>query len=191
MAKSMPKTSAIDDERDQIGLNVAAVQKFYARESDKLSHSQRLLERLSELAGHPLFFVIILLFVGMWAGLNMLCRALGWSEFDPAPFFWLQGIVGLFAWLTATGVLSRQNRLAKLAEQRSNLDLKVILLTEQKVAKLIDLMEELRRDLPNVKDRHDPSVESLQQAMNPSKVLEALDDKQTSPSAAQDSSPAA
>ena len=177
MAKSKPKTSASDDERDQIGLNVAAVQNFYARESDKLSHSQRLLERLSELAGHPLFFVFILLFVGTWAGLNVLCRALGRAEFDPAPFFWLQGIVGLFAWLTATGVLSRQNRLAKLAEQRSNLDLKVILLTEQKVAKLIDLMEELRRDLPNVKDRHDPSVESLQQAMNPSKVLEALDDR--------------
>ncbi len=186
MAKSKHKTSAIDDERDQIGLNVAAVQKFYARESDKLSQSQRLLERLSELAGQPLFFVFILLFVGTWAGLNMLCHALGWVEFDPAPFFWLQGFVGLFAWLTATGVLSRQNRLAKLAEQRSNLDLKVILLTEQKVAKLIDLIEELRRDLPNVKDRHDPSVESLQQAMNPSKVLEALDDNQSTPLAARD-----
>ncbi len=54
--------------------------------------------------------------------MNLLCRALNWHEFDPAPFFWLQGIVGLLAWLTATGVLSRQNRLAKLAEQRANLE---------------------------------------------------------------------
>jgi uncharacterized membrane protein len=104
----------------------------------------------------------------------MLCRAVHWHEFDPAPFAWLQGIVGLCALLTATGVLSTQNKMAKLAEQRANLDLKVTLLTEQKTAKLIDLLEELRRDLPNVKDRDDPNAESLQQSMNPHRVLEAL-----------------
>ncbi len=36
------------------------------------------------------------------------------------------------------------------AEQRAHLDLKVTLLTEQKAAKLIDLLEELRRDLPKL-----------------------------------------
>ena len=183
MSAPKPISNATDSERDQISLNIAAVQKFYARESEKLSRSQRLLERLSELVGQPLFFVVILVFVCTWIGLNMLCRALHWTEFDPAPYFWLQGVVGLFAWLTATCVLSTQNRMAKLSEQRANLDLKVILLTEQKTAKLIDLMEELRRDLPNVKDRHDPKAESLQQSMNPSKVLEALDEhKDVSPS---------
>ena len=84
--------------------------------------------------------------------------------------------MGLFAWFTATGVLVTQNRMDKLAQQRANLDLKVILLTEQKAAKAIDLMEELRRDLPNVKKRHNPGAESLQQSMNPSKVLTALDE---------------
>jgi uncharacterized membrane protein len=52
----------------------------------------------------------------------------------------------------------------------------VTLLTEQKAAKLIDLIEELRRDLPNVKDRHDPEAASLQQSMNPALVLAALDE---------------
>ena len=99
------------------------------------------------------------------------------TEFDPAPFFWLQGIVGLGALLTATVVLTKQNRLAKLEEQRAHLDLKVTLLTEQKAAKLIDLMEELRRDLPNVKNRHDPEAAALQQSMNPDLVLAALDER--------------
>jgi len=40
--------------------------------------------------------------------------------FDPPPFFWLQGIVSLGALLTATVVLTKQNRLAKLAEQSGN-----------------------------------------------------------------------
>lgn len=172
----MTEPNATANEDDQISLNIAAVQEFYAREEEKLSRSQRLLERLGEFVGQPRFFIVILAFVSMWIGLDLLCRALGWTEFDPAPFFWLQGVVGLFACLTATGVLATQNRQAKLAQQRANLDLKVLLLTEQKAAKAIDLIEELRRDLPNVKKRHDPGAESLQESMNPSKVLTALDE---------------
>ena len=108
---------------------------------------------------------------------NALLRQSGMTEFDPAPFFWLQGIVGLGALLTATVVLIKQNRLARLAEQRAHLDLKVTLLTEQKAAKVIDLLEELRRDLPNVRNRHDPEAAVLQQSMNPGLVLAALDER--------------
>jgi uncharacterized membrane protein len=176
MITPKPNAEAADTEQDQISLNIEAVQEFYARESGKLSHSQRLLERLTALVGQPLFFIVILAFVAVWVGLDLACRALHWPEFDPAPYFWLQGIVGLCAWLTATAVLSTQIRSAKLAEQRANLDLKVMLLTEQKSAKLIDLLEELRRDLPNVNNRQDTHAESLQQSMNPARVLEALDE---------------
>jgi len=49
-----------------------------------------------------------------------------------ALFFWLQGIVCLGALLTATVVLTKQNRLARLEEQRAHLDLKVTLLTKLK-----------------------------------------------------------
>jgi uncharacterized membrane protein len=108
---------------------------------------------------------------------NAVFRQFGMAEFDPAPFFWLQGIVGLGALLTATVVLTRQNRLAKLAEQRAHPDLKVTLLTEQKAAKLINMLEELRRDLPNVRNRHDPEAVALQQSMNPDLVLAALDER--------------
>ena len=95
----------------------------------------------------------------------------------PAPYIRLQGIIGLGALLTATVVLAKQNRLARLAEQRAHLDLKVTLLTEQKAAKLIDPLEELRRDLPNVRNRHDPEAVAPQQSMNPGLVLAALDER--------------
>jgi uncharacterized membrane protein len=176
--------NSANSEQDQITRNIEAVQGFYVRESGKLSRSQRLLERLTELVGQPRFFIVILVFVCAWIGVDLLCLAMHWPEFDPAPYFWLQGIVGLCAWLTATGVLCTQNQAAKLAEQRANLDLKVTLLTEQKAAKLIDLVEELRRDLPNVKNRQDTHAESLQQSMNPTRVLEALDEHTDKPTPA-------
>lgn len=166
-----------ESERDQISQNIEAVLDFYTREDQKISSSQRIMERISSYVGQPVFLGIILFFVAFWILSNVALLELGMVEFDPEPYFWLQGIVGLCALLTSTVVLSKQNRFAKLAEQREHLDLKVTLLTEQKVAKLIDLLEELRRDLPNVKNRHDPEVAALQQSMNPELVLAALDER--------------
>ena len=172
-----PRQAPLDSERDQISQNIDAVQEFYTREEQKISRSQRILERIGRFIGQPVFLGFILLFVALWMVANDVLRQFGMAEFDPAPFFWLQGIVGLGALLTATAVLTRQNRLAKLEEQRAHLDLKVTLLIEQKAAKLIDLVEELRRDLPNVKNRHDPEAVAMQHSMNPDQVLAALDER--------------
>ena len=172
-----PRDTPAESEHNQISQNIEAVLEFYTREEQKISRSQRILERISNLVGQPVFLGFILIFVALWMIANAVLRRLGMAEFDPAPFSWLQGIVGLGALLTATVVLTKQNRLAKLAEQRAHLDLKVTLLTEQKAAKLIDLLEELRRDLPNVGNRHDPEAAALQQSMNPDLVLAALDER--------------
>lgn len=172
-----PRDTPAESERDQISQNIEAVLEFYSREEQKISRWQRILERISLFIGQPLFLGLILLFVALWMLANTVLHHIGMAEFDPAPFIWLQGIVGLGALMTANVVLTKQNRLAKLAEHRAHLDLKVTLLTEQKAAKLIDLLEELRRDLPNVKNRHDPEAAALQQSMNPDLVLAALDEQ--------------
>ncbi len=56
------------------------------------------------------------------------------------------------------------------------LDLQVNLLTEQKVAKVIHLLEELRRDLPMVKDRHDPQAAVMQERADTAQLASALDE---------------
>jgi len=178
MALDTPLTgAAVPSDNEQISQNIHAVLDFYTREDEKISYWQRMAERISGIIGQPAFLGLTLLLVAVWTLGDISMRLLGLPEFDPPPFFWLQGIVGLAALLTTTVVLIRQNRLAKLAEQRAHLDLKVTLLTEQKAAKMIDLLEELRRDLPNVKNRHDPEAVVLQRSMNPDLVLAALDER--------------
>jgi uncharacterized membrane protein len=164
-------------EHDAHNQNIETILEFYTREEQKISRSQRILERVSGFVGQPVFLGIILLFVALWMLANAVLRQSGMAEFDPSPYFWLQGIVGLGALLTATVVLIKQNRLAQLEEQRSHLDQKVTLLTEQKAAKIIDMLEELRRDLPNVRDRHDPAAAVMQQSIKPDQVLAALDER--------------
>jgi uncharacterized membrane protein len=52
--------------------------------------------------------------------------------------------------------------------------LQINLLTEQKTAKLIGLLEELRADLPNLHNRHDWEAEMMKQATDPQVVLNIL-----------------
>lgn len=80
------------------------------------------------------------------------------------------------ALITTTIVLIAQNRQVKLDQQRAHLDLQVNMLTEQKVTKVIHLLEELRRDLPMVKDRYDPQIAVLQEGADTAQVVSALKD---------------
>ena len=175
-SKNLPEVKEMtgDSESDQISKNIAAVMEFYASEEKKITSSQRALEQISLFVGQPIFLAFIFMFVGLWVLANAMLKQVGMGEFDPAPYFWLQGLISFSGLLIATVVLSKQNRLSKLAEQRAHLDLKVTLLTEQKAAKLIDLLEELRRDMPNVPNRHDADAAELKQSMNPELVLAAL-----------------
>ncbi len=168
-------------ESAQVSGNISAVHEFYAREELKRSASQRHAENIGGFVGRPAFLVVILLFVVLWIGINLALHRWGRPMFDEPPFVGLHGILELAALLTTVVVLIKQYRISKLSEQRDHLDLKVTLLIEQKTAKLIDLMEELRRDLPNVKKRLDSGAAVLQQAMSPERVLAALDEEVIAP----------
>ncbi len=161
---------------DHITQNIEAVKTLHTRADDNLSASQRSIETVSTLLGRPGFFYGSLCFVVVWVLSNLFSPFFGVAPFDPAPYHWLQGILGLGAWLTATVVLITQTRQGKLAEQRAQLDLQVSLLAEQKAAKLIALLEELRRDLPNVTNRPDPQAVAMEQATDPQAVLGALEE---------------
>ena len=93
---------------------------------------------------------------------------------DPPPFGRLQLLLAVAALATTTIVLITQQRQAGLESQRAHLDLQVNLLTEQKVTALIRLIDELRRDMPMVRDRDDPEANALQVRTDAARVLHAL-----------------
>jgi uncharacterized membrane protein len=162
---------------EHVSQNIDSILAFYRREEQKISDSQRKLETLGGFMGRPSYLAAVLAFVALWLLVNVAAEALGLPAPDPPPFSWLQGIVSLGALLTTTVVLITQNREAKLEEQRLELELQVNLLTEQKTTKLIHLLEELRRDLPMVKDRHDPEAAAMQKRTHPEELLAALEER--------------
>ncbi len=161
------------DPAEQVAENIETILAFYKREEEKISSPQRALERVGGILGRPAFIAVTLLFVASWIGVQLL----GWFDFDPPPFFWLQGVVSLSALLMAAVILITQNRQSNIEAMHAHLDLQVNMLAEQKVSKLIKLIEELRRDLPMVRDRHDATAEALQEPADTHGMLEVLHEK--------------
>jgi uncharacterized membrane protein len=161
---------------DQITQNIEGVLALERKEWDSISASQRRLEHVSRFVARPVYLVGLMTFVIVWMTLNSVARRLGFTPIDPPPFTWLEFVLTFVALITTTVVLIAQNRQTKLEQQRAHLDLQVNLLTEQKVTKLIHLLEELRRDLPTVVDRHDPVASVLQERTDTAHVVSALED---------------
>jgi uncharacterized membrane protein len=169
-----PKESATESLSDHIDQNIEAVVALQKREWDRVSASQRRLEQVSRFVGRPLYLVGLLCVVVAWVSFNLGAGIFHRIPFDPPPFAWLDTVLTLIALLTTTVVLIAQNRQTKLEQQRSHLDLQVNLLTEQKVTKVIHLLEELRRDLPIVENRHDAQATLMQEGADAAQVLSAL-----------------
>jgi len=161
---------------DPIGQNIENILAFYSREEQSVTRSQRVLETIINSIGQPIYISVIVIFCALWILANVWLDHSGFATFDSSPFHWLQGIIGLAALLIMIVILIKQNRHDKIEERRAHLELQVNLLTEQKTTKLINLLEELRSDLPMINDRDDPEVTALQQRTDPEAVLAALDE---------------
>jgi uncharacterized membrane protein len=159
---------------DPVAQNISGILELENQELARTSRAQRAFEAVSRWLGRPAYPLALLIFVVGWITLNLTARFFGLPRFDPPPFPWLEGILTFTALLTTTIVLIGQRRQSVVAEQRAHLDLQINLLTEQKVTKLIHLIEELRADLPGVRARHDPHVSRLKKPADPAQLASAL-----------------
>ena len=153
----------------------ATVASLRMRAEQELSDHQRRIERWTAWLGQPRTVYLVILSVAAWTTGNLVAPEIGWPAVDPPPFEWLQLLVGLGALLMGTVILVTQNRQTRHAEQRAQLDLQVNLLAEQKAAKLVALLEELRRDIPAVPDRVDIVAEAMVEPIDPHAVMTALE----------------
>lgn len=171
MDKDAGPPSGLSHKLDQ---NIGTITEFYARHEDTLSGPQKLIERISLILGSPGYVAGSVVFIVCWIGANLVAP----EPFDDPPFFWLQGIIALNAFIISTTVLIRQNRMARLAAHRAHLDLQVNLLAEEKNSKIIAMLEELRRDLPAVRQRPDEEADALAHPADARAVLSAIEREQ-------------
>ncbi|MGB7415177.1 MAG: DUF1003 domain-containing protein [Thermosynechococcaceae cyanobacterium] len=156
-----------------IAKNVEAIAILQNREVQNLPWHQRLLEKVAHFFDKPLFLYCLLMGLTFWILGGFLSKT-GVLPFSWPMFSWSGQGLDAASLLISTGVLVRQSRQESLAEQRSQLTLQLNLLSEQKIAKIIRLLEDLRTDLPDVPNHHDPEAQIMQEAADPIQVIDAL-----------------
>ena len=139
------------------------------------SLQQRAIERFTLAVGRPRTVWIVLSVVLAWIVINVALGAMHVRELDPPPFYWLDGALALAALLMTIVILTTENRMSEVGEMRSRLNLQISLLADRKAAKIVQLLEELRYDLPLVENREDREAQAMALPADPHAVAEELE----------------
>ena len=153
---------------------VRSIAELHAEHDRRASLYQRSITRLIENLSRASAVGIIVLIILAWIGVNVLEQRMHVPPFDPAPFAYLQGLVAAAALVMTVLILTSQRHENRLAEHRAQLTLELSMVSEQKIAKLIELVEHQRRDNPQMHNRVDEEAAAMAMPADPQAMFEAI-----------------
>ena len=157
---------------------IQAIARLHAEHRNNATSLQRAVERATALIGRPAFIGGLTVVIATWILANLLLARLGLRVPDAPPFNWLQSATSILALFITILILSTQRRENELSELRAQLNLEIVITSEQKTAKAIQLLEELRRDLPIVRNRVDAEAAAMAAPAQPEVMLELIKETQ-------------
>ena len=152
---------------------IEAIARLHAQYESEASPMQRIVGKTTIELGRPNFVAGLTIVVLAWIAINIAAARFN-AAFDPAPFYWLQGIVSIFSLYVTLLILGTQQRDDIIAGHREQLTLELAILSEQKSAKIIQLLEDLRRDHPDIVNRIDAEALAMSTPADPQAVLDAI-----------------
>lgn len=154
--------------------SVAAIAEIHAEHYERAGAVQKFVSAASAVVSQPWILGLFTILLAGWLLLNIALVATGRHAPDPFPFPLLSTITSTVAlYLTAMILIARRHD-DDLATRRDQLTLELAILSEQKSAKIIGLLEEFRRNDPNQGNHRDEIAEAFSQPANAKDVLDAI-----------------
>jgi uncharacterized membrane protein len=150
-----------------------SVAQLHSEHRGRTTATQRAVNRITGFMATPWFLVLVALSATGWIAANLIAGMLGLRALDAAPFPWLQAATSLFSLIVVMLVLVAQKHEDELNAHRDTLTLELAILSEHKIAKVVQLLEELRRDIPHVQDRVDRQADEMAEPADAGSVLAA------------------
>jgi uncharacterized membrane protein len=158
---------------DHVQATIDKIASVHERHQRRATRAQRFVERSVSWIATPRFIAVLTIGIVVWVFANLILARSG-CAFDPPPFEILQDIGEAVALYITILILVTAQREKEIGEHREQLTLELAILSEQKSAKIIQLIEEARRDNPLISDRHDPVAKELSVPADPEAVLDAI-----------------
>jgi uncharacterized membrane protein len=151
---------------------VRSLAGLHAEHQRELHPMQRNIEWLTDRIGRPWFAYALIAFIVLWVVVD---RSLG-QAFNSGSFSLLQLILSVMSVLIALFILITENRQGENADQRAKVTLQIALINEQKTAKIIELLEQQRKDSPHLPDREDKEAAHMSEATDLRTAIEKLEE---------------
>ncbi len=155
-----------------------SIARLRAEHHQNATPFQRIVDQATAFLGHPLFICTLTIVIAAWIGVNLALTSLGSRPIDPPPFSSLAAVISLASLYVVLVILVTQRREYKLTKLLAQLSLELAMLSERKMAKVIQLLEELRRDNPHVHNRVDQEADAMAEPAGSQSVLEAINETQ-------------
>ena len=168
---SKPRSDAPPTSVDDSVEHLACLHDEHERATTR---TQRFADRVTSALGRPAALAIIVLAIIGWMCGNFVARRFGVTALEEFPFPDLAFIATIAALIIALLILTTQRHQDQLAERRAQLTLQIAILSEKKVAKVIALLEEQRRENPLLSSRTDEEAEAMAQSADPGANLDRL-----------------
>lgn len=143
---------------DHVAESVESVASFHREHYRRASGLQRTIDSITDRLGRPAAVIVLIVVICIWAGL---AAWRGDGRVDQPSFAWLELAATVAALLVSVLILVTQRREDQLADRRAQLTLELAMLADKKSAKIIQLLEELRRDAPDLADRVDTESDDM------------------------------
>lgn len=151
--------------------NIEALAELKRQADESRSVQEKLADWITDVSGSMAFVYAHAVWFLVWISWNV--GAFGAKPFDPFPFGLLTMIVSLEAIFLATFVLISQNRMAKLVNDRADLDLQINILDEHEVTQLLRLVDAIAVKL-GIETKADPELQELERDVSPVTVMEKI-----------------
>ena len=144
-------------------------QEFLAQRT----HSERLGDRIAVYIGSLTYVAAHITIFGLWVLWNTL-PSLQSVRFDPFPFPFLDTIFALEAILVASFILMRQTRMSRRADERDQLMLQVLLLTEREITAVVGIERQIASRMGLHKIAQDEEITELSEQTSFEQVAQAI-----------------
>jgi uncharacterized membrane protein len=153
---------------------IQTIARLHADHHQNATPFQRVVDRTTTLLSHSHFIASLAIVVAGWIIFDLLTNTFNAGAVDPLLFSSLGSAASLMSLFMVVLILGTQRREDALAQQREQLILELAIVSEQKTTKVIQLLEEARRDNPLIHNRVDQEAEAMAQPANPQSVLDEI-----------------
>jgi len=149
---------------------VGSIVRLHADHLKASTWHQRLIIRIVSWLGRPRSIALLTVLVLCWTAGNLLL-ALRHRAADPPPFIWLEEAFTLASLCMVSLILTTQRHDERIGRDREQLALELFILREQKAAKIISLLQEMRGHHSQLVDREDEAARAMSAATDPKAVF--------------------